>query len=146
MNTYFQPIWSIPVESKIFEGMSPQQAETIHFSALDGTSPSMHNFGCSASRNPPPRLDHRNHLLGSDFGESCQWCPGRDAPGSQGGCLSASLAGSQAEQAGLGIILSTIKTHLSKRDICMENCKGKIFLWSPVWRRGPWESGMTRLG
>lgn len=39
----------IPEESKICEGTSQRQAQTFHFSALAGASPSMHNLGCSAS-------------------------------------------------------------------------------------------------
>lgn len=57
-----------------------------------------------------------HQLLRHGFGKRQQPCPGRDAPkGRAGGCLCTSLAGSQEEGAGLKIIQSPIKTHLSRQ-------------------------------
>lgn len=121
LNTHKFPV---PVEHPMAEGHAGRfvktqaqcQEKMFHFSTLAGASPSLENFGCSTSWIPPAQAWPHIQLLRHGFGKRQQWCPGGDAPkGRAGGCLCTSLAGSQEERAGLKIIQSTIKTHLSRQ-------------------------------
>lgn len=114
----------IPGDSKIRDG-----AKHKHFISAPWLEPPhlCRIWGVQPAETQHPRLDPHNHLPRSGFGESRRWCPGRDAPERRGGCSRASLAGSQAERAGLEIIQSAIKTPLSKQG----------HLYGKLWKKTP---------
>lgn len=129
-----------------YPGGQPDLSRHEHdaiFSSLAGASPSLQNFGCSASWIPAAQGWLHTSSSGMALGKGSSYAQGGMLPRvGQGDVYAPAWQGARKREQVSKLFRAQLKHIFSGRDICMENSRGKTPS-IPSLEKGEWE--MIRL-